>query len=233
MSLLAEAWGVVASFMTFDSFEIRDALREEGAWLFGIVVVALGSFLVVQLYRRVPVLDRNLEKWVSVWTYLVIAAIIFVEVVLRFYGNFESWLTGTPVTYSNGWATTVPPLFFLVMAWYGCAYNVRLRTHLSFSELRTAMPRRAQIACLTLDFVLWWGFCLIVFVTTARATAFSAFNFRIVGSTDNVMQWWFYITIPVAFILLGGRALQNYLGDLRRFRNGEPLIERAVIGGDV
>lgn len=252
MSLISEAWAAFVALFSFDPFTIRKAIDEPGAWITGGFAIVIGAFLIVALgrfatrmdnaltspdgrglYERLPIFRLNIERFISIWTYLILAAIIFVEVVMRFYGNFETWWTGENVTYSNGWATTVPPLFFLLMAWYGCVYNVRLRTHLSFNEFRNIMPRAGQLFCLTIDFLLWWGFCLIVVVTTARATASSADNFRIVGSTDNVMQWWFYVTIPVAFILLAGRALQNYLDDLRNYRTGEPMIKQAVIGGDV
>ena len=61
----------------------------------------------------------------------------------------------------------------------------------------------------------------------------SAANFQIVLGTDNVMQWWFIATIPVAFILLAARVFENMSDDIARWRKNEPLIQQAVIGGDV
>jgi TRAP-type C4-dicarboxylate transport system permease small subunit len=121
----------------------------------------------------------------------------------------------------------------MIMAWFGAAYNVRLRTHLSFSEFRSRMPRVGQMFCLVLDAVLWLGLAIVVVTTTLRLTANSAANFQIVLGTDNTMQWWFIATIPLAFVLLAGRVFENLSDDIHRYRNNEPLIEQAVIGGDV
>jgi TRAP-type transport system small permease protein len=221
MSILSEAVGVFPALFTFDPWEIRQALNTNGAWIAFTLLTALGGVLTVALYRAVPWIDRNLERNIIVWTYLVIALIIFAGVIQRFV------LTGQPP-----WSTTIPPMLFMIMAWYGCSYNVRLRTHLSFNEFRTNMPRGAQLACLILDAVLWFGFCVIVVTTTSRVAANAADNFQIVLGTDNVKQWWFIATIPAAFMLMAGRVLENLMEDLRRYRSGAPLIEQAVIGGD-
>ena len=121
----------------------------------------------------------------------------------------------------------------MIMAWFGAAFNVRLRTHLSFSEFRNMMPRAGQMACLVLDAVLWFGFAVIVLVTTTRLTALSASNFQVVLGTDNVMQWWFLITAPLSFLLMSARVIENLWDDIRNWVKDEPLIEQAVIGGDV
>lgn len=222
MSIWTEAVEIITALASNDAFMISQAMRAGGAWVLGILAVSLGAVAVVGIYRLIPWLDRHLERTVMVYSYLLIAGIIFVEVFRRFALNQQ-----VP------WSTTVPPLLFMVMAWFGCAYNVRLRTHLSFSEFRTAMPRVGQMFCLTLDAILWFGFCVIVFTTTARVTANSASNFQILSGTDNILLWWFLITVPLAFMLMAGRVLENFLEDLSNYRSGEPLIKQAVIGGDV
>ncbi|WP_294606938.1 TRAP transporter small permease [uncultured Roseovarius sp.] len=219
MSIMSEAWAIIPAFASNDSWEINQALRTTGAWLFGGTLLLLGSALVLWLYKLVPFLDKHLERSIMVYSYLLIAAIIFVEVFRRFALNQQ-----VP------WSTTVPPLLFMIMAWYGCAYNVRLRTHLSFAEFRVMMPRIGQMACLVLDSMLWYGFCVIVFTATMRVTALSATNFQIVGGTDNIMLWWFLITIPVAFVLMGARVLENLMDDIANYKSGEPLIKQAIIG---
>ena len=219
MSIMSEAWAIIPAFASNDSWEINQALRTTGAWLFGGTLLLLGSALVLWLYKLVPFLDKHLERSIMVYSYLLIAAIIFVELFRRFALNQQ-----VP------WSTTVPPLLFMIMAWYGCAYNVRLRTHLSFAEFRVMMPRIGQMACLVLDSMLWYGFCVIVFTATMRVTALSATNFQIVGGTDNIMLWWFLITIPVAFVLMGARVLENLMDDIANYKSGEPLIKQAIIG---
>lgn len=222
MSILADIGNIFSALASRDSFEIRNALKADAAWYLGAITTLLGGFIVMHIYRAVPFIERHLERTIMVWSYLAIAAIIFWGVIDRFiFSNQQPW------------STTIPPLLFMIMAWYGASYNVRVRTHLSFSEFRTRLPRAGQMACLIMDAVLWMVFAIILVVTTSRVVALSAFNFQIVLGTDNTMTWWFLITAPFAFILLSARVWQNLMDDLRAWKNNEPLIKQAVIGGDV
>lgn len=213
---------IISAFISQDSWAIREALKSNAAWVLGTFFTAAGGLAVLGIYRLVPLLDRHLERSIMVWSYLAVAFIIFWGVIDRFVFKNQ-----------QPWSTTIPPLLFMIMAWFGAAFNVRLRTHLSFSEFRTMMPRAGQMACLLLDAVLWFGFAVIVLVTTTRLTALSASNFQIVLGTDNVMQWWFLITAPLSFVLMTARVIENLRDDIRNWIRGKPLIEQAVIGGDV
>ena len=94
------------------------------------------------------------------------------------------------------------------------------------------LPRTGQLIGVIIDAVLWLILCWIVIVTASRVTANSAANFQIMLGTDNVLQWWFLATVPVAFILLAARVLENLLEDIANYRAGEPVIQQTVIGGD-
>ena len=160
MALWSEVGDILSAFATMDSWEIRNALKANGAWVFGAIATAICGLLVLWIYKLIPWLDRHLERTIMVYSYLAIAFIIFWGVIDRFiFSNQQPW------------STTIPPLLFMIMAWFGAAFNVRLRTHLSFAEFRTAMPRIGQICCLSLDAVLWFIFAVIMVVTTTRATA--------------------------------------------------------------
>lgn len=223
MSIWADMSTIVTATLSGDiNFSVVQAYRTEGAWfVFGPLTI-LGGLLVHYIYKKVPWIDRHLERTIVVYSYIIIATIIFLGVIQRFV--FSSQVP---------WSTTIPPLLFMIMAWYGCSYNVKLRTHLSFNEFRTKMGRSGQISCLMLDNLLWLIFCIIVVTTTARVTVNTYDNFAIVLGTDDVMRWWFIVTMPVCFIMMAGRVVGNTIEDLTKFRNGEPLIKQAVIGGDV
>ncbi|NNL17599.1 MAG: TRAP transporter small permease subunit [Boseongicola sp.] len=222
MSILSDMSTIVTATLSGDiNFKVVQAYRSDAAWyLFGPLTV-IGALLVHYIYKAVPWIDRNLEKTIVVYTYIIMAAIIFVGVIQRFV--FSSQVP---------WSTTIPPLLFMIMAWYGCSFNVKLRTHLSFSEFRTKMSRRNQLIFLTLDNVLWMIFAIIVVTTTARVTVNTYDNFAIVLGTDDVMRWWFIITMPICFVMLAGRVVGNAFEDFENYRNGEPMIKQAVIGGD-
>ncbi len=225
MSVWADIVTIVTSTLTGDiNYETVQAYRSNAAWYVFGPLTLFGGILVFFMYRAVPFLDRNLERSIVVWSYVIIAGIIFVGVLQR----FIPFLPGQPA-----WSTTIPPLLFMIMAWFGCTFNVRLRTHLSFNEFRANFPRIGQITCLSLDAVLWFAFCVIVVTTTARVTINSYDNFQIVSGTNDLMLWWFIITVPMAFILMAGRVIENFVDDLTNYRNGKSLLTTAVIGGDV
>ena len=179
----------------------------------GLLVVFIPIVLI--LFERTP------ERTIVIYCYIVMAAIIFIGVIQRFVFSVQ-----VP------WSTTIPPLLFMVMAWYGATFNVRLRTHLSFTEFRTKFGRKGQLFWLTFDNVLWILFCVIAVTTTSRVTVNTYDNFAIVLGTDDVMRWWFLITMPVCFTLLASRALENIVEDLQKYKDGGPMMEQAVIGGE-
>lgn len=220
-TLITDIAQILSAVWSNDAWDISEALGGPGSWVLGGIFTILGGLLVAVVYHKVPAIERNLEKYVMVSAYLLIGAIIFVEVFRRFVLSVQA-----------PWSTTLPPFLFLIMTWAGCAYNVKLRTHLAFAEFRTNMPRAMQFACLTLDFALWLGFSWVVVVTATIVTANSAANFQILLGTDNVLQWWFLITVPLTFVIIAGRAMENYLEDIQNYRSGAPLIKQASIGGD-
>ena len=212
---------ILAALSSGDSWMLSQAMREPAIWPLGLIAMLALATAILMAYRLSPWFERNFESTVMVVSYLAIGGIIFVEVVRRFVFSQQA-----------PWSTTLPPFLFLVMTWFGCSYNVKLRTHLAFAEFRTAMPRAGQMACLVLDAVLWIGFSWVVVVTSARVVANSASNFQIMLGTDNVMQWWFLLSVPIAFTALVARVIENLIEDVARYRTDEPLIRQAVIGGD-
>lgn len=222
MSIVAEAVAVVGAIFSGSSWEMRSAFDTDGMWLFCFFATLIFGYLAHLFYKLSPFCERHLERGISVAVYLIIAAIICWGVIDRF-------------VFSHQWSgsTTVPPFLFMVMAWFACSYNVKLRTHLSFSEFRAKMSPTGQMATLTLDSLLWLGFCWIAITTSLRFTALSADNFQLVDGVDDVMKWWFYITVPIAFTLMAGRVIGNWLEDWNNYRSGNQIIQQAVIGGDV
>lgn len=166
-------------------------------------------------------LERTPERTIVIYSYIIMAVIIFIGVIQRFVFSVQ-----VP------WSTTIPPLFFMVMAWYGCTFNIRLRTHLSFSEFRSKFGRTGQLFWLVFDNVLWLIFCVIVVTTTARVTVNTYDNFALVLGTDDIMRWWFLLTMPLCFVLMATRAIENVIEDFAKYKSGAPMIEQAVIGGD-
>jgi len=212
---------IFAAVAAGDSWMLSEAMRAPGVWPLGLLAMLALSLVILVLYRIVPWAERNFEQTLMVISYLAIGGIIFVEVIRRFVFELQA-----------PWSTTLPPFLFLIMTWFGCSLNVKLRTHLAFAEFRSNMPRGGQMACLLLDALLWIGFSWVVVVTAGKVAANSAANFQIMLGTNNVMQWWFLLSVPLAFTTLVARVIENLVTDIKNFRRGKTLITQAVIGGD-
>jgi TRAP-type transport system small permease protein len=192
-----------------ESWAIAQAVRSPMLfWIVTFLVLPL-SFVLMLVFRRVRLLDRYLEPTAMFFIYLTIAMIIFVEVIRRFVFNVQA-----------PWSTTLPPYLFLLLTWIGCAYNVKLRAHLSFGEVRAMMPPGGRLALSFLDAILWYVMAVIVVVATVRLTANSAANFQLLLGTDDVMRWWFYICVPISWLILYARVLENLLSDVRSYNEG-------------
>ena len=210
LSVATELW---TAFTSGSSFQVANLIREPETWIIFFVPFVIAVALTVAILRTVPFVDRNLEKWLLIVIYLVMAAIIFVGVIRRFVFSVQA-----------PWSTTMPAWLFLVLTWLGAAYSIKRRTQLNFGEIRSRMSRKLQLGMLGLDWFLWTAFSYIVVVTTLRRTVSSWANFQILPGTDDIMQWWFYAAVPVSWVLLSARAWMIFTEDRQNYRENRPLV---------
>lgn len=166
-------------------------------------------------------MDKNIEKSIILISYMTMAGIIFVEVIRRFLFSVQA-----------AWSTSIPIYLFLFVTWMGASYNTKMRTHLSFSEIRVRLPYKVQFGCLVLDALCWIFFGVIVVFFTIEQVKIAYDNFSIVYGTDDILQWWFYVATPVSWVLLIFRALQNLWRDWQTYCRGEKFSLQTSILGD-
>ncbi len=166
-------------------------------------------------------LNDNTEKTVILVCYLAMTGIIFVEVIRRFAFGQQA-----------AWSSTIPIYLFLWVTWIGCSYTAKQRSHLRFEEVRARLPYFGQFCAMMLDHVIWIGFSILIIYFAIEQVQLSYDNFAIVQGTDDVMQWWFYLATPVAFLMIIFRVLQNLLEDVRKYRNREPFTIKADMAAD-
>jgi len=77
-TLLVEAGELIAALFSNDAYTLLDAIRKPGAWVVGFFVTLGGAYLTLIVYHRFPFIERYLERSVMVYSYLLIAGIIFV-----------------------------------------------------------------------------------------------------------------------------------------------------------
>ena len=249
MSIFMEMWALFEPLFNGEPWNLRRTMKADktALWLIGAIITLGGGFFIYLLYRLSPLLERYLERTVMIVAYLMMAIIVCVAVLRRFvFGLIEEagrmgelnfimqpfyeFLKAYPL----GWSQSIPPLMFMVLAWFACSYNVGTRSHLAFSELRLRLPRFGQFLCLSLDALLWITFSWILIVTSSIVVfGTNIANESAVDGTDYKLSlWYFNIMVPLSFIFLSGRAMRTWATDLSRYRNNEELVGTFKMGGD-
>ena len=113
---------------------MKQAFDADGMWLFCFVATLVCGYVGAYVLSNCPICRKASGARAFRHMYLIIAGIICWGVIDRFV--FSSQWSGS---------TTIPPFLFMVMAWFACSYNVKLRTHLSFSEFRSKMSPTGQM----------------------------------------------------------------------------------------
>lgn len=160
-------------------------------------------------------LDENAERWLLLVFYCTIVAAIAVEVLRRFL-----------LSYSSLWGEEVARYAFIYLAWVGASAAVRDRSHIRIDVLVQAAPPRlraalnilADLATLLLAVIcLYWS---VVPVLTSL-------EFGSVTHGLRVSMAWFLVAVPLGFLLMLGRLVQNLRRDLGDLVAGRVTVHDA------
>jgi TRAP-type C4-dicarboxylate transport system permease small subunit len=153
------------------------------------------------------------------WSYSLCAAIICVEALRRYL--FQSQAPWTPMA---------AIYLFIWLTWIACAYNVKTRTHLRFDALRKNLPYQLQFALQLVDHAIW---VLLGIIITGYGFEQMTIQRRIgavVQGTDNFPLWIAFMGVPLGWVLVLWRVIENIGADIRRFHRGEPLLDTQNLG---
>lgn len=152
--------------------------------------------------------EENLEKWVLIISLIAMTLIIFVQVVLRWFGR------------SLVWAEELARYIMLYQVWIGAAYAVREDAHIRITaiigKLKGAPRKRFDIVVLT----IW-----LVFSLWLTAEGFVLVNkIADMNQVSSAMQ--IPMTIPYASVPVGGglmtiRLIQKMVLTLKTGKNGD------------
>lgn len=158
--------------------------------------------------------DRDLERTLMIWAFVLCAAIICFEAGRRYF--FRSQAPWTPVA---------AIYLFILLTWVACAYNVKTRTHLRFDELRKRLPYSVQFALQLVDSAIWILLgCIITFYGVKQMMVQHQLG-SLVQGTDHFPLWIPFMAVPLGWILVLWRVAQSVREDIRRFRAREPFLD--------
>jgi TRAP-type C4-dicarboxylate transport system permease small subunit len=164
-----------------------------------------------RLGRALAWLDGHFEPFVMIVAYAGFTSIIAIEVVRRFV--FHQQTT---------WGSEVSIHLFIWLTWFGTAWGIRNRTHLSFPGVRANMSRRKQFCLYLLDNFLWLALGVVVLYGAQKVLAVQ-YRFGSVIQGSAIPMWWSYSLIPIAWALIYLRVLQDTVRLVRAYRSGAGL----------
>ncbi len=166
-------------------------------------------------------LDENVEKIVIMVSYVLMASIIFVEVIRRMALGQQA-----------PWSTQVPIYLFLFLTWFSAAYNAKVRTHLFFAGSRARLAPFPKLCCHILDFVCWVVLGIFVIYYTCEQVMINRENYSMVFGTE-LMAWYFMLSTPLGWIFILYRVTRNFFADISAYRNGQEMgVPGEFAGGD-
>lgn len=154
-------------------------------------------------------IDEHGERYLLLWLYAFIVAVIFVEVIRRFV-----------VEYSSLWGEETARYAFVYMVWIGAARAVKDRSHIRIDALAQAMPPRAAALLMLFGDVATIGFAGLAFYYSLDPILVSI-KFSSVSDGLRIVKAWFLFAVPFGFSLIILRAVQAFLLDAHALLTGQ------------
>lgn len=168
--------------------------------------------MIGKLIRR---LDRDGERWLLLWLYGFIVAVIFIEVIRRFV-----------LSYSSVWGEETARYAFVYLVWIGAAAAVRDRAHIRIDVItHLAGPRGTALLYMLADVLT--GILAVLALYWSMDPVVTSFKFHSVTDGLRVLRVWFLIAVPIGFSLTILRVIQSLIRDIGDFRAGRPVYTGA------
>jgi TRAP-type C4-dicarboxylate transport system permease small subunit len=168
--------------------------------------------------KYISSLDNDLERWLSLIFYMMIAVTIISEVIRRFV-----------FSYSSIWGEEVARYCFIYMAWLGASLGVKHRVHIRIDIILNFLPNRGKsIIYLFGDFLTLVLAVIALYVS--MGSVLTSIEFGSVTHGLRIGQYWFLMAVPIGFTLIVIRLLQSMTRDFRDLRTGKkPFAGHSLI----
>ena len=163
--------------------------------------------------NRLWKLVDNLENWLCQLLLVTFVALLFAQIMLR---NLYS--------YSLPWADELATYAFVWFAYLGAVYAAKKSAHNRVTFQFRFFPRWVELACGALTDLIWIAFNL-VFIWLSYDFVFNKMNTFWKSQTLGIPMKVFYLILPLAFVLMTLRILQNNY--LRFVKHREPVDPEA------
>ncbi|MEH6577216.1 MAG: TRAP transporter small permease [Amphritea sp.] len=158
-------------------------------------------------------MNHQLERWLCLIFYSMVATTIVSEVLRRFL-----------LDYSSIWGEEIARYSFIYLAWFGAALAVKNRSHIRIDVLLNALPNRGKAAM-----YLFGDFASLILAVVALVVSIgpvlTSIEFGSVTHGLRISQAWFLTAVPLGFSLIVLRLLQAMWRDVVDLREGRSVFE--------
>ena len=154
-------------------------------------------------------LDAKLEEYTMTVLTIVMTALIFLQVVMRYI--FKD---------SPAWTEELSRYLFLWAIWIGASYGVKTHSHVRLTILTNKLGKKAQDVVNVIVWFLWTGFIIFLVVKGYELVG----KFLTSGQVSTAMHipmWIAYASVPVGCTLMTFRLLQNAYLAIRDYKKGK------------
>lgn len=156
------------------------------------------------MFRKLDLLIGHIERFVIGFTLIVMTALIFTNVALRFF-------TGQTIT----WAEDLAIFLMICMSFFGASYGTRLNRHITMSALTDTLSGRWKKIFYIFSIIVTASLSGILFTMSLQVTK-TIYDMQGEIASMGIPKYWPYLVVSVAllfmtfhFVHLAARFLMN------------------------
>jgi TRAP-type C4-dicarboxylate transport system permease small subunit len=158
-------------------------------------------------------LDRNGERWLLLFFYVMLVVTMAVEVLRR-----------EIFSYSSIWGEEIVRYSFIYLAWIGAAAAVKERAHIRIDVIMHYLSPKLKALLYIFGDLVMLGVAIIAVYWSFESVLVSA-KFGSVTDGLRISKVWFLMAVPLGFALMIWRLLQSLGRDIHSLRTGKPVFE--------
>ena len=155
-----------------------------------------------RMLRILKWLDDRFEEVIGVLLLSVVVSLLFIGVVLRLFFN-----TGI------SWQEEISRIFYVVVVYLGTSYGMKTRDHICVVMGVNLLPANIQKTLRWITDAIWLFFNIVVIIYSFKVFA-HMMQFPGHSAVLEIPMHYVYFTVPVGFILMSLRLIQQDLKEV-------------------
>jgi TRAP-type C4-dicarboxylate transport system permease small subunit len=163
--------------------------------------------------RRIyQIINENGERYLLLIFYTLIVAVIGIEVLRRF-----------ALSFSSIWGEEIARFAFIYLTWIGASSGVKNRSHIRIDLIYSWVPIRHHIWLYLLADLATMAFAIVAFYYSL-VPILTSLQFDNVTDGLRINRSFFLIAVPLGFMMVMLRLLQNFVRDFQDHKAGNPIF---------